>query len=67
MNFSFQRHLRTAGSVAAIVGILLQNWYVVLFGWTIVALGYMVALAKIEAYIEVQSEQKEEENENALR
>lgn len=56
MNFSFQRHMRTAGSVTALVGLVFNNWYVVGFGWLLVFVGYMVAVAKIEAYIESQSD-----------
>jgi len=60
MSFSFQRHIRTAGSVAAIFGLLIQNWAVVALGWMVVAVGYMAAIGKIEEYIETQTAPKEE-------
>lgn len=65
MSFSFQRHMRTAGSVVAIVGILLGNWAVVGLGWLVVAIGYMVTITKIEAYIEAQESKSNEEAEDA--
>lgn len=66
MDFSLQRHIRMAGSVASIVGVFISNWTLVLFGWTIVAIGYMIAHSKIEAYIESQTKPKKED-EDAIR
>lgn len=67
MEFSFQRQLRLAGSVAAIVGVVISNWHVVVLGWTVVAIGYMVSMNKIEKYIEAQEPKSKEEAEDALR
>ena len=67
MTFNFQRHLRLAGSVTAIVGVILSNWMVCLLGWTVVAIGYMASIGKIEAYIEAQEPKSKEEAEDALR
>lgn len=67
MDFNLQRHLRLAGVVAQFVGLFLHNWYVVLIGWTIVAVGYMWTITKIELYIESQQLKQEEEDENAIR
>lgn len=56
MNFSFQRHTRIAGSVAVLVGFLLHNWSVILFGNLIIALGYMWSVAKIENHLEKEED-----------
>lgn len=64
MNFKLHRHARTAGSLAAIAGMFLKNWQIILFGWTIVALAYMFALSAVEHYIESQTQK---ERENAIR
>lgn len=56
MNFSFQRHTRIAGSVAVLVGFLLHNWSVILFGNLIIAIGYMWSVAKIENHLEKEED-----------
>lgn len=66
MNFSLQRHARIAGSVAVVVGVWIANWPVVLFGWTIVAVSYMIAVSKIESYIERQELEDREGGDNAI-
>lgn len=67
MNFSFQRHIRLAGSVAILAGVAFNNWPVVLIGWTVVAIGYMAAIGKIESYIEAQEPKSKEEEDDAVR
>lgn len=66
MNFNFERHARLAGSVIAIVGVFIHNWYAVVIGWTIVFAGILISFARIERYIEAQSEPVEED-EDAIR
>lgn len=56
MNFALQRHTRIAGSVAILVGFLLHNWGVILFGNLIIAFGYMWSIAKIENHLEKEED-----------
>lgn len=67
MNFNLQRHMRIAGSVAAVAGLLLHNWAVVIFGWFIVFVGYSLTISKIETYIEAQEPKSKEEADDAVR
>lgn len=60
MKFNFQRHIRLAGTVAALIGLAVNNWPLIIIGWTVVAIGYMITITKIELFIE--SQHKEEEN-----
>lgn len=55
MSFNFQRHIRMAGSVVAIVGCLMHNLALGLLGWFIITIGYMVTIAKVEHHIEQQT------------
>ena len=60
MEFNTQRHVRAAGWVASIIGFATNNWYVILFGWWVVIFGYAWTVDKIEKYIELQPEPKED-------
>ena len=52
MNFNICRHIRVAGSLTIFVGFYLSNWTVVLLGNVVVAVGYMLSIAKIERAFE---------------
>lgn len=62
MDFNFQRHMRLAGAVAALIGTFLHSWIVVFFGWAVFALACMISLVKIEAYIEAETMEKEKDD-----
>jgi len=61
MNFNLQRHTRLAGTIAVFVGLYLKNWSIVLLGWTVVAIGYMITISKLERFIEEQYKEKDGE------
>lgn len=64
MDFGFQQHMRLAGAIAALAGVLIHNWMVIIFGWAVVVVGYMMTIMKIEYFIE---NFKEKEEDDAIR
>jgi hypothetical protein len=61
MNFSFQRHIRTAGAVVVIVGAICTNLPLMIVGNIIMAMGYILAITKLEIYVEEQSEKEDKD------
>jgi len=60
MTFTLQRHIRAAGALVIILGVIFTNWTLMLLGWCTVIIGYQAVIHKIEKYFE------EKDKENAI-
>lgn len=59
MSFNLCRHFRLAGSVGLILAVFTNNLWLYLLGFVLLLNGYMLAIAKIERYLEEKDEKHE--------